>query len=250
MLKLSVVMACWNKEFIVEKSIISIENQTVKPHELLFIDDNSDDNSLEIVKNLRDKMSFPIRIFETHESLTHNLCLPCNIGFKRAEGDVIMILDADTCSVNRTNFERIIQQHQENEKILLTPKLLAGPPSREPRLPTIDSEKLKTLPETKIKISLDGGSTRKEHIYKIKGYDERMYGWGANHPDFIARLKMIGVKVLRDEKVIFQHHKGSAPNRKYYKKNDLIHSENVSNKVHCPNEKWGEHPLLELIKDD
>lgn len=247
MLKLSVVMSCWNKEHIVEKVIISIENQTVKPHELLFIDDNSDDNSLEIVKNLRDQMSFPIRIFETHKSLTHNLCLPCNIGFKRAEGDILMILDADTCSVNRTNFEQIIQQHQVNKKILLTPKLLIG---TIPREPTIDSNKLKTMQDSGVRISADGSSTRKEHIHKIKGYDERMYGWGANHPDIVARLGMIGVKALRDEAVIFQHQGGRALKRKHNPKNDSIHMSNVRNHVYCPNEEWGEHPLLELVEGD
>ncbi len=50
-MKLSVVLPCYNGEKYLETALKSIKTQTIQPHEILLIDDGSQDNSVEIAKD-------------------------------------------------------------------------------------------------------------------------------------------------------------------------------------------------------
>jgi glycosyltransferase involved in cell wall biosynthesis len=90
---ISVVMAVYNAEKYLVKSINSILNQTYRNYELIIIDDHSMDKSISVINQFKD---YRIQLIQN----TNN-CGPAktrNIGIKKAIGEYIAIMDADDLS--------------------------------------------------------------------------------------------------------------------------------------------------------
>ena len=56
MIKISIIVPVYNMEKYLEKCILSLINQTLKEIEIIFIDDESKDSSLKILKGYAKKM--------------------------------------------------------------------------------------------------------------------------------------------------------------------------------------------------
>jgi len=231
----SVVVTNWNRADVLPISLKSILVQKgVKNLEILIIDDASDDESLEVAKEFRRKHPDIIRVFETHESLTHNICLPANIGFKRAKYEYVVLNPSDTIQVLDTNFLEYAKVLSNNPKAWADPKLLY----------------LSTWKGKKQGLAQAGGCTRREWLHKITGYDERMHGHGANEPDLFFRLRLIGVVPVKCNAFVIHFDKklvNKIPRRNHDPRNNEIHRENAEKQTIAPNKKWGEHPRLEEI---
>jgi glycosyltransferase involved in cell wall biosynthesis len=116
MKKLLVVMALYNKEKYVERSINSILNQTYKDFSLVIVDDGSTDNSLEIAK----KFLYDKRV----SIITNEINIGCyyskNVGLKFMESgnfDLYTIHDADDFS-DSTRFKKIIKMFEEDKNLI------------------------------------------------------------------------------------------------------------------------------------
>lgn len=89
---ISVVMTTYNGEKYLRKQIESILNQTLRPDELIIVDDNSSDSSYKIIEEFAKKFSF-INIYRNN----------VNVGYKEnfykaitlAKGNVIFLSDQD-----------------------------------------------------------------------------------------------------------------------------------------------------------
>ena len=85
-------MPVYNAERFIESSVKSILTQTLKDFELLIIDDGSTDNSVSIVKSVKDSR---IILFENEKrGISHQL----NFGISQASADLIARMDADDIS--------------------------------------------------------------------------------------------------------------------------------------------------------
>lgn len=107
--KVSIICACYNKERYVSDTISSVLNQTFRNWELIIVDDNSTDQSIEIIKNYsqRDQR---ITLIVNSETRGANYCR--NLGLNIANGSYVIFLDADdtltsNCIENRL---KIIEQ--------------------------------------------------------------------------------------------------------------------------------------------
>ena len=88
--KISVLMNCYNSENFIFDSINSLILQTYKDWELVVWDDASTDNTLNIVKAIKDNR---IRIFENKK---HKGLGPSRLSAQKVlRGDYISILDSD-----------------------------------------------------------------------------------------------------------------------------------------------------------
>ncbi|MCK0180160.1 glycosyltransferase [Flavobacteriaceae bacterium S0862] len=108
---ISVVLPVYNVEKYVRETIDTILNQTIQDFEIIVIDDCSTDNTLPIIKSIKDDR---IRIIEklTNKGLIDSL----NIGFKEAKGTFIARMDGDDKNApNR--FEKQLKILQENPDI-------------------------------------------------------------------------------------------------------------------------------------
>lgn len=89
--KVSVIVPVYNSEKHIERCIDSILNQTYKDTEIILINDGSNDHSLDILNNYKEKYSNIIVVDKENEGVA----LTRNLGIKLATGKYIMFIDND-----------------------------------------------------------------------------------------------------------------------------------------------------------
>ena len=93
MLKISIIIPVYNASAFLEKAVISaLQLEEVK--EILLIEDQSTDNSLEICKELASENS-KIKLFQHPDQGNHGAGASRNLGLEKASQDFIAFLDAD-----------------------------------------------------------------------------------------------------------------------------------------------------------
>ena len=106
----SIIIPVYNSSKYIEETIKSINSQTYKNYEAIFIDDCSTDNSVEIIEKYRNinKNMILIKI-EKHIGVSRTR----NIGIKKAKGRYLTFLDSDDIWV-RDKLEKQIKYIKEN----------------------------------------------------------------------------------------------------------------------------------------
>lgn len=96
-MKVSIIMACFNREDYIKDCLDSILSQTFMDFELIIIDDNSTDNTVQIIENYNDNRIILIKN-DVRKGLTYNL----NYAITIAKGEYIARMDDDDiCEKNR-----------------------------------------------------------------------------------------------------------------------------------------------------
>jgi glycosyltransferase involved in cell wall biosynthesis len=103
----SVILPVYNAEKLIQESLLSILNQTYTNIECIVIDDASTDNTLNIIKNIKDE-----RITLVEKPINTGYTKSLNIGIEKATGKYIARMDADDFSYP----ERIAKQVSFMEK--------------------------------------------------------------------------------------------------------------------------------------
>lgn len=94
-MKLSMVTVCYNAENVIEKTILSVLNQSVPVYEYILIDGASTDRSYEIIKSYEDRfVEKGIRYVHISEK-DKGISDAFNKGVERATGDLVGIINAD-----------------------------------------------------------------------------------------------------------------------------------------------------------
>ncbi len=91
-MKISIIIPALNEQDALPKLLTSLTNQTHIPDEIIIVDGKSDDRTLEFANRFRDQ--FPS--FQIIQSTKRNLPYQRNLGGKRASGDWLVFVDADT----------------------------------------------------------------------------------------------------------------------------------------------------------
>ncbi|MCT4638575.1 MAG: glycosyltransferase [Bacteroidales bacterium] len=86
----SVIMNCYNGEKYLKEAVYSVVNQTYKNWEVVFFDNASDDDSVNIVKSINDER---INVFVNNNNVP--LGEARNIAISKAKGEYITFLDVD-----------------------------------------------------------------------------------------------------------------------------------------------------------
>ena len=106
-LKASVVVPAYNEEDYLGKALASLKNQSIEPFEIIVVDNNSTDKTVEIAK------SYNVKIIKEH---TQGLSYARDKGFDEAKGDILLRLDSD--SVAPTDWvERITQEFEKDTEL-------------------------------------------------------------------------------------------------------------------------------------
>ena len=107
-MKISIITVCYNSSSTIERTILSVANQTYNCIEYIIIDGNSKDNTLEIIKNHESKISKWIS--EPDKGLYDAM----NKGIELATGDLIGILNSDDTFSSNTVIKDIVDFHTQN----------------------------------------------------------------------------------------------------------------------------------------
>jgi len=90
-MKVSVVMAVYNRENLVKECITSIQDQNFNDFEIIVVDDYSEDSTYDVLESLA-KDDKRIRLFRNHR---HHFIETLNIGMSEANGEYIARIDSD-----------------------------------------------------------------------------------------------------------------------------------------------------------
>ena len=90
MKKVSIIMPTYNRAWIIERAINSVLSQTFGDYELIIIDDNSNDDTQEILKQYTDERIVVHLLSENKKPAGAR-----NEGIKISQGEIIAFLDSD-----------------------------------------------------------------------------------------------------------------------------------------------------------
>ena len=120
-MKVCIIIPVFNEQDFIEKSVESLINQTIKPAEVIYVNDNSTDNSKNIIKNLIGKCEW-IRVID-HKSFQEHapgskVIEAFNFGLRNLETqfDIICKFDGDII-LPKNYIEKIIEIFNEKEKV-------------------------------------------------------------------------------------------------------------------------------------
>jgi len=205
----SVIIVNYNGKEYLEKCLESLMKINYKNHEIIIVDNNSIDQSVEYVKN-----TYPSVIIIKLEK-NYGFAEPNNIGAKNAKGDLILFLNNDT-EVSPNFIEKMVNVLNRDPKIAICQSLLLKPNQE------IDSSgdyvdvlgraysSRKKLTEVKEILSARGASmmVRKDSFWDLGGFDKKFFA-SFEDVDLCWRAWLWGYKVVLVPDSIVYHKVGS-----------------------------------------
>ena len=91
--KVSVVIPCYNSERYISQTIDSVVSQTISPLEVILVDDQSQDGTLDLLRRKEKQYKGLVKITELQKN--QGASYARNYGAKQALGDYILFMDAD-----------------------------------------------------------------------------------------------------------------------------------------------------------
>lgn len=113
----SVIIPNYNHARYLDERIQSVLNQTYQNFEIIFLDDKSADNSVEIVNKYKDNPHFSHIIINEHNS--GSTFKQWHKGFELAKGDLVWIAESDD-SCDKTLLERNVKNFIKDEHCVLS----------------------------------------------------------------------------------------------------------------------------------
>tara|TARA_B100000902_G_scaffold397443_1_gene461253 strand:+ start:931 stop:2409 length:1479 start_codon:yes stop_codon:yes gene_type:complete len=107
-MKLSIITVCFNSEKTISDTINSVNSQTYKNIEHIFVDGGSTDKTLTLIKNNPNKKK---KVLVRKKSSIYKAM---NEGIKEASGSVIQILNSDDVFYSNTTIEKVISEINKN----------------------------------------------------------------------------------------------------------------------------------------
>ena len=203
----SIIIVNFNGKHHLEKCLASIININYKNYEVILVDNNSTDTSIEYVKNTYPK----ITIIKLNDN--YGFAEPNNIGAKNAKGEFLLFLNNDT-EVNSNFVGEMVKVLEHDPKIAICQSLLLKPngqvDSSGDFIDTLGraySSKDKVNEVRKI-LSARGASmmVRKNSFWELGGFDKKFFA-SFEDVDLGWRAWIWGYKiVLVPNSIVF--HKG------------------------------------------
>ena len=110
--KVSILIANYNNEIFISECIDSLKKQTYKNLEIIFFDDFSKDNSINIIKNFKEVKL--IQNLEKTETGSFNQIKAFEDAQKISEGEISMLLDSDDY-FHETKVEEVVNFFDNNQ---------------------------------------------------------------------------------------------------------------------------------------
>lgn len=215
-MKSSLLISTYNWPEALELVLLSLENQSVKPDEVLIADDGSREDTKELIETFQGKSNIPILHF-WHEDNGFRRSLILNKAIAGSTSDYIIQTDGD-CIMHKDFVKDHLEMCQPNTYLFgsrvnitedLLPTLFSTKKinfgfldkgikkrTRNLRIPMFaDMYKKKT--EISSKMRGCNLSFWKKDFIAVNGYNEEFEGWGREDSELIVRMMNNGVQGLR-----------------------------------------------------
>lgn len=193
----SIIIPCFNQEKYITDAILSAENQTYKDIEIVFIDDCSTDNSLEVVNELKNKYS-NIVVLKNETNL--GVVDSRNKAIDVAKGFYILPLDGDD-TIEPTYIEDAVKVFEEKPDVgfVYCKARKFGAVNEVWNLPKFNKESF-IFGNCIVNSSL----FRKSDFIKLGKYKSYMYSWTE---DYDLWMSFVGAGLLpyRIDKILYNH---------------------------------------------
>lgn len=87
---ISVIIPTYNREKTIKRAVLSVLNQTYKDIEIIVVDDNSKDNTYDVIQQIKDDR---IRYYKLEKNF--GACYARNYGIQKSKGEYIAFQDSD-----------------------------------------------------------------------------------------------------------------------------------------------------------
>lgn len=212
--KASIILTTYNRSAFLKEAIESVLNQTFKNFELIIVDDNSTDDTPNVVLSYKDE-----RIIYIRRNINSGYqCVPKNDGIKVAKGKYIAYLDDDN-KYTEDHIEVLVDALDSNpdlDVVYGNRQYFSYDGFGETKMGNAKRFDFDELSEGFNYIDTSDIMHRKEVIYKIGGWDPEVKSWGDY--DLIARLVKSGCAFKFIPKVItyYYYHKDSFSIRRMF----------------------------------
>jgi len=172
----------------------SIKLQTLKKPEIIISDYGS---SKEAFKELmKAAKPFPCNVLRYPTKTVWSLSIARNMGIRRAHGSHVVTIDADLILEPKV-LETVLSLHRKNHEALVVSMVRNLRPTNlnNIKLPQDYNRLRKQCSTPRPGIGGLMSATRK-WWHKVRGFDERMKGWGAEDDDIRKRAKLNGKTVI------------------------------------------------------
>jgi glycosyltransferase involved in cell wall biosynthesis len=176
--KISIIIPCYNAEKWIEECVMSALNQTYDNMEVIFVDNESSDNSLKIAKNIQ-KNNSELMIYTAPNIYKYSWEEPVNEALNHATGEYFTILGADDYIRDDYiyNVAKIIASAPNKIKLLQSP-ILGVRRDKEQYLGEIKHQ-YRNLKEFKKLLFEKCPVTTPSVVYKKELFDQGIVRWNS-----------------------------------------------------------------------
>lgn len=287
-MKISVIVAVYNRLEYLKNILLALEIQTKKPFEVIIVDDGSSENLMEAIESVIPIISYKLKhVYQ--KDLGFRAARSRNNGARIAEGEYLIFLDQDVLfdekfienlnskiklgevikmdaiSLDKSNSKII------NEKININNlfdykfvnEILAKEDKRKMQKKYLKDKFRNILFSLKLEkrgaklIGLGIGILKADFI-AINGFDENYIGWGYEDDDLGNRIYCYGLKVIPyyyKKILVHMYHKEEiskkiSPNEKYYykRKDEIFRKKDYKCEYGYDNSKDKDECKIKIIK--
>ncbi|MEN3015652.1 MAG: glycosyltransferase [bacterium] len=199
-MKISVQISTFNRANILEKVLLSLENQTITKdlYEVIVINDGSTDQTEKLVKELSNKVSYNLKLINQP-----NLGLPIarNNGIKNTECEVILFIDDDVLADKNLILEHY-KVHRQKEKVVVR-----GWVNHVTELQIPEKPKFKLADFSTSFFWTSNVSVRRKYLIKAGMFYEKFEKYGWEDIEMGYKLRKLGLKLIINNKAIGYHYK-------------------------------------------
>ncbi|MDP3987514.1 MAG: glycosyltransferase family A protein, partial [Candidatus Levybacteria bacterium] len=207
-MNISVILPVYNAASTLAISLDSLKKQTVKVSEIIIVDNKSQDNSIDIIKQYQEKNK-DLSIILLRQKETSSVASSYNLALKKSKGNFILAMHSDSSLPTRNELKKLITPLLKNEEVVATYSHVILP--KKIWLSYNFWEKCQSCRVVGKKIPGMNGKFdcyRKTALLKLNGFDDvnfDKYGDG-NDADVYYRFKKIGRVILTKAQVIHLHY--------------------------------------------
>jgi GT2 family glycosyltransferase len=200
----SIITLTKNRAELLEKNLISLTKQSIRPNEIIIIDNNSTDQTPEFINKYLKIL--PIKAFKSFASGYSKLY---NLGIQKASGKLLCFLD-DDCLADKNWLKNLVEKsHQYPNSIIqgntfslpknnLYAEIMGNHYQNYLKSNVIIGEKLRFLDNKNLAVP-------KKIIKKYGGFSQKQ-NLGSEDIEFGLRMRRNGVKIIFQPKAIAWHH--------------------------------------------